>query len=267
MVHGDLANPEDVDAAFAREPQRVVHLAALPGARHSFEEPRAYVDANVTATLNVLEACRRAGPTNLVYASSSSVYGDSAALPFSEHDPADRPISPYGATKRATELLAHAYSHAFGLPVTGLRFFSVYGPWGRPDMAMFLFTDAIFHGRAIDVFDDGRARRDFTYVDDVVAAVLAALDRPAPCRVYNVGNRSPVAVVDLIGILEREIGRPAVVNLLPAQRGDVPATVADVGAIHRDLGWQPATPIELGVARFVSWYRDFFGGEGRPRTQ
>ncbi len=276
-MRGDLHDPGAVDAAFARAPERVVHLAAQAGVRHSLTHPHDYVDSNVTGTLNILEACRHRGTEHLVYASSSSVYGANTDMPFSVHDNVDHPLSMYAATKKATELMAHTYSHLFGVPTTGLRFFTVYGPRGRPDMALFLFTEAILAGRPIDVFNEGRMQRDFTYIDDIVEGVVRVLDRPAqpdaewkadapdpatstaPYRLYNIGNNNPVELLQFIGAIEDAIGRKAVLNLLPMQPGDVPATYADVDDLTRDVGFAPDTPIEVGVARFVEWYREYYG--------
>jgi len=277
LVRGDLHDAGAVDAAFARAPERVVHLAAQAGVRHSLTHPHDYVDSNVTGTLNILEACRHRGTEHLVYASSSSVYGANTDMPFSVHDNVDHPLSMYAATKKATELMAHTYSHLFGVPTTGLRFFTVYGPRGRPDMALFLFTEAILAGRPIDVFNEGRMQRDFTYIDDIVEGVVRVLDRPAqpdaewkadapdpatstaPYRLYNIGNNNPVELLQFIGAIEDAIGRKAVLNLLPMQPGDVPATYADVDDLTRDVGFAPDTPIEVGVARFVEWYREYYG--------
>ena len=277
MVRGDLADQAALDSAFDLAPARVVHLAAQAGVRYSLTNPHAYVDTNVTGTLNVLEACRHRGTEHLVYASSSSVYGANTAMPFSVHHNVDHPVTMYAATKKANELMAHAYSHLFRIPVTGLRFFTVYGPWGRPDMAAFLFTRAILEGRPIDVFNRGAMRRDFTYVDDIVEGVVRVLDRvpeadpswtgdapdpassAAPYRLYNIGNNSPVELMDLIAAIEKALGLPAELNLLPMQPGDVPATYADVDDLVRDVGFSPATPIDVGIGRFVAWYREYYG--------
>ena len=276
MVRGDLGDRAAVETAFDHGPQRVVHLAAQAGVRYSLTNPHAYVDTNVTGTLNVLEACRHRGADHLVFASSSSVYGANTAMPFSVHDNVDHPVSLYAATKKANELMAHAYSHLYRIPTTGLRFFTVYGPWGRPDMAAFLFTRAILEGRPIDVFNQGNMRRDFTYIDDIVEGVVRVLDRvpgpdpawtgddpdpatsAAPYRLYNIGNNSPVELMDLIGAIEKALDRPAELNLLPMQPGDVPATYADVDDLVRDVGFSPATPIDVGIARFVAWYREYY---------
>jgi UDP-glucuronate 4-epimerase len=254
----------------------VVHLAAQAGVRYSLTNPHAYIDSNVVGFVNILEGCRHAEVGHLVYASSSSVYGANTTLPFSAHDNVDHPLSLYAATKKSDELLAHSYSHLYGVPTTGLRFFTVYGPWGRPDMAMFLFTQSILAGRPINVFNHGRMQRDFTYIDDIVEGVLRTLDRPAapnpdwsgakpdpssslaPYRLYNIGNHQPVELLRLIEIIETWLGRVAVKNFLPLQPGDVPATYADVADLKRDIGFEPGTPIEDGVRRFVEWYRAYY---------
>ncbi|GMV46055.1 MAG: NAD-dependent epimerase [Pseudomonadota bacterium] len=255
---------------------RVIHLAAQAGVRHSLKDPHAYVDANVVGFMNVLEGCRHNRVQHLVYASSSSVYGGNTRLPFSEHDSVDHPVSMYAATKKANELMAHTYSHLFGLPTTGLRFFTVYGPWGRPDMALFLFTKAILEGRPIDVFNHGRMQRDFTYVDDIVEGVVRVLDKPAapdvayraeapdpatsnvPYRIFNIGNHNPVPLMEFIACIERALGRQAEKRLLPLQDGDVPATYADVDALQQWVGFVPATELAVGIARFVDWYRVYY---------
>jgi UDP-glucuronate 4-epimerase len=258
-------------------PARVVHLAAQAGVRYSLVNPHAYVDANLVGFLNVLEGCRHHRVEHLVFASSSSVYGANTRLPFSVHDNVDHPLSLYAATKKANELMAHAYAHLYGLPCTGLRFFTVYGPWGRPDMALFLFTRAILEGRPIDVFNHGRMQRDFTYVDDVVEGLVRVLakppapdphwsgDRPdpgtsrAPYRLYNIGNDRPVELLRYIEVLEGCLGKTAEKHFLPLQPGDVPATRADVSDLARDFGYRPRTTVEEGVARFVDWYRKYYG--------
>jgi UDP-glucuronate 4-epimerase len=255
---------------------RVVHLAAQAGVRYSITNPHAYADANLVGFVNVLEGCRHSGVKHLVYASSSSVYGGNAKMPFSEHDSVDHPVSLYAATKKANELMAHTYSHLFGLPTTGLRFFTVYGPWGRPDMAAFLFADAILAGRPIDVFNHGNMRRDFTYIDDIVEGVVRLLDHPpqgdpafdpmhpdpatsrAPYRVFNIGNSEPVQLMEFIGAMESAIGQTATKRLLPMQDGDVPATFADTSALAALVGFAPRTPVAEGVRRFVQWYRAFY---------
>ncbi len=278
FVQGSLEDRPALEAAFDQfRPQRVVNLAAQAGVRYSLENPHAYIDSNITGFLNVLEACRHRGVEHLVYASSSSVYGANRKLPFAVEDSVDHPVSLYAATKKANELMAHTYSHLFGLPTTGLRFFTVYGPWGRPDMALFLFTRKILAGEPIDVFNHGRHTRDFTYIDDIVEGVIRTLDRvpepdprhdpltptpatsSAPYRVYNIGNHQPVELLRYIEVLEQCLGRKAKRNLLPLQPGDVPDTHADVEALSRDTGYSPSTPIEVGVARFVEWYRGFYG--------
>jgi UDP-glucuronate 4-epimerase len=277
FVRGDLGDAAAVNRAFDHEPARVVHLAAQAGVRHSLEHPHDYVNSNVTGTLNVLEACRHRGTEHLVYASSSSVYGANTTMPFSVHDNVDHPVSLYAATKKATELMAHAYSSLYGIPTTGLRFFTVYGPWGRPDMALFLFTEAILAGRPIDVFNEGKMRRDFTYVDDIAEGVVRLLDRIpepdpewsgaapdpatsfAPYRIYNIGNNQPVELMRFVHAIEAALGRTATLNLLPLQPGDIPATYADIDDLARDVGFAPNTAIEDGIARFVAWYREYFG--------
>jgi UDP-glucuronate 4-epimerase len=272
----DLADREGMAKLFAASRfERVVHLAAQAGVRYSIENPHAYVDSNVVGTLNVLEGCRHNAVKHLVYASTSSVYGANTNMPFSVHQNVDHPLSLYAATKKANELMAHTYASLYGLPVTGLRFFTVYGPWGRPDMALFLFTKAILEGKPIDVFNYGKHRRDFTYVDDIVGGVVAALDHiatpntewnsnlpdpatsPAPYRLYNIGNAQPVDLMHYIAVLEERLGRKAEMNMLPLQAGDVPDTWADVEDLVRDVGYRPATPVETGVARFVDWYLDY----------
>ncbi len=277
-VQGDVADAATVDALFRRHrPQRVVHLAAQAGVRYSLERPMAYVHSNLVGFAQVLEACRQHGVEHLVYASSSSVYGANGAMPFSVHDPVDHPLSLYAATKKANEAMAHAYSHLYGLPTTGLRFFTVYGPWGRPDMAPFLFARAILAGEPITVFNRGHHRRDFTYIDDIVDGVVRVLDRPprgnpawnplqpdpstsrAPWRLYNIGAHRPVALLDFITLLEQALGRTTEKRLLPMQPGDVPETYADIDDLCRDVGYAPVTPIEEGVQRFAQWYRTYYG--------
>lgn len=278
FVAADLADRTAMDRLFA-EPRydAVVHLAAQAGVRYSLENPHAYVEANLVGFLNVLEGCRRQQVGHLVYASSSSVYGANTRLPFSVHDNVDHPVSLYAATKKANELLAHSYAHLYRLPVTGLRFFTVYGPWGRPDMALYKFTRAILAGEPIDVYNHGQMRRDFTYIDDIVEGVVRLVDHPAepnsawsgetpdpasslaPARLYNIGNHQPVELLELIATLERELGRPAVLKLLPLAAGDVPATYADVDDLAAAVGFRPATPIAEGVRRFVEWYREYHG--------
>lgn len=274
------ASLEDREAVYQAvqtfKPHRVVNLAAQAGVRYSLENPHAYIDSNIVGFMNILEACRHNDVEHLVYASSSSVYGANKKLPFSVDDSVDHPVSLYAATKKANELMAHTYSHLFGLPTTGLRFFTVYGPWGRPDMALFLFTRKILAGEPIDVFNHGRHTRDFTYVDDIVEGVIRTLDRvpgadptydpmnptpgssQAPFRVYNIGNHSPVELLHYIKVLEDCLGKKAERRLLPLQPGDVPDTNADVEALRKDTGYCPSTSVETGIARFVQWYRSYY---------
>ena len=278
FIKGSLEDKPVLEAAFDEfKPDRVVNLAAQAGVRYSLENPQAYIDSNIVGFLNILEACRHRGIQHLVYASSSSVYGANRKLPFSVEDSVDHPVSMYAATKKANELMAHTYSHLFGLPTTGLRFFTVYGPWGRPDMALFLFTRKILAGEPIDVFNNGHHTRDFTYIDDIVEGVIRTLDRvpapdpahdpmnptpatsSAPYRVYNIGNHQPVELLRYIEVLEDCLGRKAQRNLLPLQPGDVPDTYADVQALRRDTDYSPSTSIETGVKRFVEWYTGFYG--------
>ncbi len=272
-----LEDREAVASAFSEHnPERVVNLAAQAGVRYSLENPHAYVDTNLVGFTNILEGCRHYGAGHLVYASSSSVYGANTNMPFSVHDNVDHPVSLYAASKKANELMAHTYSHLYRLPTTGLRFFTVYGPWGRPDMALFLFTRNMLAGKPIDVFNYGRHRRDFTYIDDIVEGVVRVLDRVpepdpdwtgdapdsatslAPYRLYNIGNNKPVELLHYIEVLERCLGVKAQMNLLPLQQGDVPDTYADVTDLVKDTGYKPSTEIEVGVARFVEWYRDYY---------
>jgi UDP-glucuronate 4-epimerase len=278
----DVSDRAAMAEVFRRHrPARVVHLAAQAGVRYSVVNPHAYADANLVGFLNVLEGCRHRDVEHLVYASSSSVYGANTRLPFSVHDNVDHPLSLYAATKKANELMAHSYAHLYALPCTGLRFFTVYGPWGRPDMALFLFTRAILEGRPIDVFNEGRMQRDFTYVDDVVEGVVRVLARPpapdpawsgdrpdpgtsrAPYRVYNIGNDRPVELLRYIAVLEECLGRIARKNFLPLQPGDVPVTRADVDDLARDFDYRPRTTVEEGIARFVDWYRAYYGVPAR----
>ncbi len=263
---GDLADEARIQDLFSKSnAERVVHLAAQAGVRYSLTHPKAYVDSNLVGFANMLEGCRHAGVRHLVYASSSSVYGNNSKLPFCETDPVDHPVSLYAATKKANELMAHTYSHLFGLPTTGLRFFTVYGPWGRPDMAYFSFAQSILQGRAIEVFNQGQMGRDFTYVDDAVEAVLRVLDRlpqaspatPAPYRLFNVGNHTPVPLLEFIETLEQLIGKTAVKRLLPMQPGDVVTTYADTTALAEWVGFSPSTPLAYGLERFVSWFRSY----------
>ena len=277
FVQLDVADRPGIEALFAQERfDRVIHLAAQAGVRYSLQNPHAYIDSNVVGFMNILEGCRHSRVRHLVYASSSSVYGGNTRMPFSEHDSVDHPVSMYAATKKANELMAHTYSHLFGLPTTGLRFFTVYGPWGRPDMALFLFTKAILEGRPIDVFNHGKMQRDFTFVDDIVEGVIRVMDRTAapdpayvsdrpdpgtsnaPYRVFNIGNHQPVELLDYIGCIEDALGLKAQMNLLPLQAGDVPATYADVDALRDWVGFTPATEVRTGVARFVAWYREYY---------
>ncbi|MGD2075957.1 MAG: NAD-dependent epimerase [Gammaproteobacteria bacterium] len=272
-----LEDRSAVAEAFAKHsPEAVVNLAAQAGVRYSLENPHAYVDTNLVGFMNVLEGCRHNGVEHLVYASSSSVYGSNTRMPFSVHDNVDHPVSIYAATKKANELMAHTYSHLYRLPTTGLRFFTVYGPWGRPDMALFLFTRKMLAGEPIDVFNYGKHRRDFTYIDDIVEGVVRVLDRipepnpgwsgdhpdsatsSAPYVLYNIGNNRPVELMHYIEVLEDCLGRKAEKNLLPLQPGDVPDTYADVQDLVRDVGYQPSTSVEDGVASFVAWYREYY---------
>jgi UDP-glucuronate 4-epimerase len=277
FVKGDIANRETVNRLFAEHrPQRVIHLAAQAGVRHSLTHPGEYAQSNLVGFLNILEACRHQKVEHLVYASSSSVYGGNTHTPYSVHDNVDHPLSFYGATKKSNELMAHCYAHLYQLPVTGLRFFTVYGPWGRPDMALFKFVRNILADEPIDVYNEGRHARDFTYIDDIVEAVVRTVDRvavpnpdwssehpdpgtsSAPYRLYNIGNHSPVALMDFIGHIETELGRKARKNFLPLQPGDVPSTYADIATLKADVGFEPRMPIEEGIRRFVAWYRDFY---------
>ena len=277
FVRMDVADRPAMEGLFAAERfDRVIHLAAQAGVRYSLKNPHAYIEANIVGFMNVLEGCRHSQVQHLVYASSSSVYGGNTRLPFSEHDSVDHPVSLYAATKKANELMAHTYSHLYRLPTTGLRFFTVYGPWGRPDMALFLFTQAILEGRPIQVFNEGRMQRDFTFVDDIVEGVIRVLDRPAepdaayraeqpdpatsnaPYRVFNIGNHSPVQLMDYIACIEQSLGRKAQMRLMPMQDGDVQATHADVEALADWVGFRPATELAQGVGRFVAWYREYY---------
>ncbi len=273
-----LENRAGLFELFAQHsPRRVVNLAAQAGVRYSLQNPHAYIDANLVGFCNILEACRHQAVEHLVYASSSSVYGANTTMPFSVHDNVDHPVSLYAATKKANELMAHTYSHLYALPTTGLRFFTVYGPWGRPDMALFKFTRNILGGDPIDLYNYGQHRRDFTYIDDIVQGVVRVLDRiatpnpawqgshpdpassQAPYRLYNIGNHQPVELLHFIDILEQNLGMKAVRNLLPMQAGDVLDTYADVHDLMEDTGYSPSTPIETGIARFVEWYRSYYG--------
>jgi len=278
FVRGSLEDRPAVASLFSgHRPDRVVNLAAQAGVRYSIDNPNAYVDSNLVGFVNVLESCREAAVEHLVYASSSSVYGANTKLPFSVADAVDHPVSLYAATKKANELMAHTYSHLFRLPTTGLRFFTVYGPWGRPDMALFLFTRAILAGEPVRIFNHGRMRRDFTYVDDIVEGVVRVLDRPAepdpafdpgqpdpstssaPYRIYNIGNDQPTELLRYVDVLEAELGVAAIRQFEDIQPGDVPATWADVDGLRDAVGFAPATPVEEGVRRFVAWYREFYG--------
>ena len=276
-VRIDLEDREGVAGVFREhQPQRVVNLAAQAGVRYSLENPHAYVDTNLVGFTNILEGCRHNSVEHLVYASSSSVYGANTSMPFSVHDNVDHPVSLYAASKKANELMAHTYSHLFALPTTGLRFFTVYGPWGRPDMALFLFTRHILAGEPIDVFNYGNHRRDFTYIDDIVEGVVRVIDNVAtpnpdwngdapdsatsraPYRLYNIGNNQPVELMHYIEVLENCLGRKAEKNLLPLQPGDVPATYADVSDLVSDVGYKPDMSVEQGIANFVAWYREYY---------
>jgi UDP-glucuronate 4-epimerase len=274
----DLSDQAAIADVFARhQPDYVVNLAAQAGVRYSLVNPRAYIESNITGFLHILEGCRHHAVKHLVFASSSSVYGLNTTMPFSVHHNVDHPVSLYAATKKANELMAHSYSHLYRLPTTGLRFFTVYGPWGRPDMALFLFTKAILEGRPIDVYNEGRMKRDFTYVDDIVEGVVRLIPRPAapnpewrgnnpdaatspaPYRLYNIGNHAPVELGRFIAIIEECLGKKAVQRLLPLQAGDVPMSFADVEDLKRDVAFAPSTPIEVGIRRFIEWYRDYYG--------
>ncbi|SIQ68618.1 UDP-glucuronate 4-epimerase [Aromatoleum tolulyticum] len=278
FVKLDVADRAGMERLFAEEKfDRVIHLAAQAGVRYSLQNPHAYVDSNLVGFVNILEGCRHNKVQHLVYASSSSVYGGNAKMPFSEHDSVDHPVSLYAATKKANELMAHTYSHLYGLPTTGLRFFTVYGPWGRPDMALFLFTKAILEGRPIDVFNHGKMKRDFTYIDDIVQGVIRTLDRTAepdpafnplqpdpgrssaPYRVFNIGNHDPVELMSFIDAIEDAVGLKAEKKFLPIQDGDVPATYAETAELHAWTGFAPATSVPEGVVRFVGWYRAYYG--------
>jgi UDP-glucuronate 4-epimerase len=278
FVKMDVADREGTASLFKQEKfQRVIHLAAQAGVRYSIQNPLAYIDSNVVGFANILEGCRHNAVEHLVYASTSSVYGANTKMPFSVHQNVDHPLSFYAATKKANELMAHTYAHLYNLPVTGLRFFTVYGPWGRPDMALFLFTKNILAGKPIDVFNYGNHRRDFTYVDDIAQGVVRSMDRPAkpnpdwnsdapdpatskaPYRLYNIGNNSPVELMKYIECIETNLGKKAIKNLLPLQAGDVPDTSADVADLVQDVGYKPATPVEEGVRRFIEWYVGYYG--------
>lgn len=273
----ELSDRDRISALFLSvAPETVVNLAAQAGVRYSLTNPQAYVESNLSGFLNILEGCRHTSVGHLVYASSSSIYGGSTRMPFSVHDSADHPLSLYAASKKANELMAHTYSHLFGLPTTGLRFFTVYGPWGRPDMALFIFTKAILAGQPIDVFNHGNMQRDFTFIDDIVEGLMRIMEHPAtsnpdwssaapdpatssaPYRIHNIGGNSPVELNRLIEVLEEALGRKAIRNLMPLQPGDVPATFADVSSLQEVTGFKPNIPVEVGVPRFVKWYREFY---------
>ena len=273
----DLADQEAIAHLFAAQSfDKVVNLAAQAGVRYSLKHPHAYVNSNLVGFVNILEGCRHAGIQHLVFASSSSVYGANTKMPFSVHDNVDHPVSLYAATKKANELMAHSYSHLYGIPITGLRFFSVYGPWGRPDMALFLFTKAILAGEPIQVFNHGKMKRDFTYIDDIIEGVVRVMDHTAqpnldwsgdtpdpgsskaPYKIYNIGNNNPVELTYFIEVLENCLGIKAKKNMMPIQPGDVPVNYADVDDLIRDVGFKPATPIEVGVEKFVEWYRAYY---------
>ena len=278
-IQADLADRAAVELAFqTHKPQRVVNLAAQAGVRYAAENPHVYVSSNVTGFLHVLEGCRHHGVEHLVFASTSSVYGADLKMPFSEHQPTEHPLTLYAASKKANEMMAHSYAHLYGLPCTGLRFFTVYGPWGRPDMALFLFTKAILAGDPIKVFNHGKHKRSFTYVDDIVEGVVRSLDAVpgrnadwdgmapdpatsgvAPYRLFNIGNEKPVELLRYIEVLEQCLGKKAIMEMLPLQAGDVPDTYADVTALVDDVGYQPRTPIAVGIANFVSWYKEYYG--------
>jgi len=277
FVKKELSDREAIEALFVEEKfDKVVNLAAQAGVRYSLENPHAYIESNIVGFTNILEGCRHNKVKHLAYASSSSVYGANETMPFSVHDNVDHPLSLYAASKKANELMAHTYSHLYALPTTGLRFFTVYGPWGRPDMALFLFTKAILEGKPIDVFNNGKMQRDFTYIDDIVEGVIRVLDNTAepnvdwngkqpdpatskaPWRVYNIGNSSPIELMDYIGAVEKALGMEAKKNFLPMQAGDVPATSANVEALMNDVGFKPNTPVELGVKNFVDWYKGYY---------
>lgn len=260
VVRADIADRGAMERVFASGRfDAVVNLAAQAGVRYSVENPHAYVESNVVGFLNVLEGARRHGTGHLVFASTSSVYGLGTRLPYAESADTDHPISLYAATKKSNEVMAHAYAHLFGIPTTGLRFFTVYGPWGRPDMALFKFTKGILDGTPIPVFNEGRMVRDFTYVDDIVEGVVRVIDRPAPYRIFNIGNHRRVELMDYIRAFEKALGKEAKLDLLPMQPGDVRATEADTAALQAATGFHPATPVEEGVRRFVAWYREYYG--------
>lgn len=273
----DITHRREMEKQFRdSKPERVIHLAAQAGVRYSLKNPYAYIDSNVVGFINILEGCRHNKIEHLVYASSSSVYGANTTMPFSIHHNVDHPLSLYGATKKANELMAHTYSHLYSLPTTGLRFFTVYGPWGRPDMALFIFTRKIIEGLPIDVFNHGKHKRDFTYIEDIVNGVVRVLDKipekneswdsdnpdpgtsDVPYKLYNIGNNNPIELMDFIEILEKKLGKTTIKNYLPMQAGDVPATFADVDDLIKDVGYSPGTPIEDGIEKFVNWYKEFY---------
>ena len=256
----DIADAAALQGIFASEkPQAVLHLAAQPGVRYSLQNPAAYVESNIVGFANLLECCRRDPPGNLVFASSSSVYGNNPDLPWSEKDNVDRPVSLYAASKKSNELMAHVYSHLYGIPTTGLRYFTVYGPWGRPDMSPMLFAQTIMQGKPIQVFNHGNMQRDFTYVDDIVEGTLRVLDRPASYEIYNIGNHQPIALLDYIALLEQALGRKAQLEMQPMQPGDVKATYADTQALRDAVGFAPSTPLATGLQRFAAWFRQYYG--------
>lgn len=279
FIKADLADRTAIEDVFSSQrPQRVIHLAAQAGVRYSLQNPHVYVDSNIQGFIHILEGCRHNGIDHLVFASSSSVYGANTKMPFSVHHNVDHPLSLYAATKKSNELMAHTYAHLYGLPVTGLRFFTVYGPWGRPDMALFLFTRNILSGKPIDVFNNGQHARDFTFIDDIAEGVIRTADKvakpnsdwsgqapdpstsPAPYRLYNIGNNNSVELMYFIECIEKVVGRKAEKNFLPLQPGDVPKTYADIDALQDAVGFTPKTPIEEGIEKFISWYRDYYGG-------
>jgi UDP-glucuronate 4-epimerase len=277
FVRMDLEDREGIISLFKREKfDKVCHLAAQAGVRYSLTNPYAYIDSNISGFINILEACRHNQVHHLAYASSSSVYGLNESMPFSTHDNVDHPVSLYAASKKSNELMAHAYSHLYGLPTTGLRFFTVYGPWGRPDMALFIFTRAILEGSPIDVFNQGNMQRDFTFIDDIIEGIVRVLDRPArtnsnwngkapdpssspaPYKIYNIGNNNPVRLLDFILAIEKSLNKKSIMNMMPIQPGDVPATWADVDDLVKDTGYKPGTGIQDGVNAFVKWYREYY---------
>lgn len=264
FIEGDIQSRDTLDSLFGEyKPNVVIHLAAQAGVRYSLECPQAYIDSNITGFLNILEMCRDYPVDHLVYASSSSVYGGNTTLPFSEDDVVDTPISLYAATKKSNELMAHTYAHLFKIPVTGLRFFTVYGPWGRPDMAYFKFARAMTNGKAIDVYNHGDMSRDFTYIDDIVQGIAKVVDRPPvsslpPYALYNIGHNHPEPLLKLIACLEQELGVAAMRNFMPMQAGDVPATFASIDCLHRDTGFEPTTTLEVGIHKFAKWYKEYY---------